>query len=50
MMHTGKSAGMQIMDECIQALLQEGKITVQSAQKYANDPKFFEKFLKKEKK
>jgi twitching motility protein PilT len=44
MMQTGKSVGMQIMDECILSLLQEGKITAQSAQKYANDPKFFEKF------
>ncbi len=49
MMQTGKSAGMQIMDECIQALLQDSKITAQSAQKYANNPKFFEKFVTKEK-
>ncbi len=49
MMQTGKSAGMQIMDECIQALLQEGKITARSAQKFANNPKFFEKFVTKEK-
>lgn len=48
MMQTGKSVGMQIMDECILSLLQEGKITVQSAQKYANDPKLFEKFVKDE--
>ena len=46
MMQTGKGAGMQIMDECILSLLQEGKITPQSAQKYANDPKFFDKFVK----
>jgi len=46
MMQTGKSAGMQIMDECILSLLQEGKINVQSAQKYANNPKFFDKFAK----
>ena len=46
MMQTGKSAGMQIMDECILALLQEGKITAQSAQKNANDPKLFDKFVK----
>jgi len=46
MMQTGKSAGMQIMDECILSLLQEGKINVQSAQKYANNPKFFDKFVK----
>jgi twitching motility protein PilT len=46
MMQTGKSVGMQIMDECILSLLQEGKITAQSAQKYANDPKLFEKFVK----
>jgi twitching motility protein PilT len=50
MMQTGKSVGMQIMDECILALLQEGKITAQSAQKYANDPKLFEKFVKEDKK
>jgi len=48
MMQTGKSVGMQIMDECILSLLQEGKITAQSAQKYANDPKLFEKFVKDE--
>ncbi len=46
MMQTGKGAGMQIMDECILSLLQEGKITAQSAQKYANDPKIFDKFVK----
>jgi twitching motility protein PilT len=46
MMQTGKSAGMQIMDECILSLLQEEKITAQAAQNYANDPKFFEKFVK----
>jgi twitching motility protein PilT len=47
MMQTGKGAGMQIMDECILSLLQEGKITAQSAQKYANDPKIFDNFVKK---
>jgi twitching motility protein PilT len=47
MMQTGKSVGMQIMDECILSLLQEGKITAQSVQKYANDPKIFDKFVKK---
>jgi twitching motility protein PilT len=47
MMQTGKSVGMQIMDECIISLLQEGKITAQSAQKYANDPKIFDNFVKK---
>jgi Tfp pilus assembly pilus retraction ATPase PilT len=47
MMQTGKSVGMQIMDECILSLLQEGKITAQSAQKYANDPKIFDNFVKK---
>ena len=46
MMQTGKGAGMQIMDECILSLLQEGKISPQSAQKYANDPKIFDKFVK----
>ena len=46
MMQTGKSAGMQIMDECILSLHQEGKITAQAAQKYANDPKIFDKFVK----
>ena len=48
MMQTGKNVGMQIIDECILSLLQEGKITAQSAQKYANDPKLFEKFVKDE--
>ncbi len=47
MMQTGKSVGMQIMDECILSLLQDGKITAQSAQEYANDPKIFDKFVKK---
>ena len=47
MMQTGKSVGMQIMDECILSLLQDGKITAQSAQKYANDPKIFDNFVKK---
>jgi twitching motility protein PilT len=46
MMQTGKNVGMQIMDECILSLLQEGKINAQSAQKYANDPKIFDKFVK----
>ncbi len=50
MMQTGKGVGMQIMDECILSLLQEGKITAQSARKHANDPKLFEKFVKEEKK
>jgi Tfp pilus assembly pilus retraction ATPase PilT len=48
MMQTGKSVGMQIMDECILSLLQEGKISAQAAQKNANNPKFFEKFVKDE--
>jgi twitching motility protein PilT len=48
MMQTGKSVGMQIMDECILSLLQEGKISAQAAQKNANDPKIFEKFVKDE--
>ena len=47
MMQTGKGVGMQIMDECISSLLQEGKITAQSAQKYANNPKIFDNFAKK---
>ena len=47
MMQTGKGVGMQIMDECIISLLQEGKITAQSAQKYANNPKIFDNFVKK---
>ena len=46
MMQTGKNVGMQIMDECILSLLQEDKISAQSAQKYANDPKIFDKFVK----
>jgi Tfp pilus assembly pilus retraction ATPase PilT len=46
MMQTGKSAGMQIMDECILSLLQEEKITAQAAQQYGNDPKRFEKLVK----
>jgi twitching motility protein PilT len=45
MMQTGKSVGMQIMDESILALLQEEKITAQSAMDYANDPKRFTQFV-----
>ena len=41
MMQTGKSAGMQIMDESILALLQEGKITAESAQKICERPETF---------
>lgn len=46
MMQTGKGAGMQIMDESILALLQEEKITAQSAMDYANEPKRFTQFVK----
>lgn len=46
MMQTGKSAGMQIMDESILALLQKEKITLQSAMDYANEPKRFAQFVK----
>ena len=46
MMQTGKSVGMQIMDESILALLQEEKITAQSAMDYANEPKRFTQFVK----
>jgi twitching motility protein PilT len=48
MMQTGKNVGMQIMDECILSLVQEGKISAQAAHKNANDPKLFEKLVKDE--
>jgi len=50
MMQTGKSAGMQIMDESILALLQAEKITAQSAMDFANESKRFKQFVEKEKK
>lgn len=49
MMQTGKSAGMQIMDESILTLLQAEKITAQSAMAFANEPKRFKQFVEKEK-
>ncbi len=48
MMQTGKSAGMQIMDESILALLKEGRITARSAHANANNPKMFAQFVQKE--
>ena len=48
MMQTGKSAGMQQMDDAIEALLNEGRISAQSACDYANDPKRFKPVLTRE--
>lgn len=48
MMQTGKGVGMQLMDDSIDALLKEGKISPQSAYDYANDPRRFKSALGKE--
>ena len=47
MMQMGKSSGMQIMDESILSLLQEGKITPQEAYQNANNKNRFQAFLQK---
>jgi twitching motility protein PilT len=47
-MQTGKSAGMQIMDESIMALLQEGKISAIEAYANAAKPEKFKAFVEKE--
>ena len=47
-MQTGKSAGMQIMDDSIMALLQEGKISASEAYANAAKPEKFKTFVEKE--
>ncbi len=44
MMQTGKGAGMQIMDESILALIEQGQIKARDGLAYANNPKLFEKY------
>lgn len=49
-MQTGKNVGMQIMDESIRTLLQEGKITPQAALENATNPGLIKAALEGEKK
>jgi len=49
MMQTGKGVGMQIMDDSIFALLQDGKINAQEAYTNANNKNRFKTFVEKEK-
>jgi len=49
-MQTGKNVGMQIMDESIRTLLQEGKITPQAALENASNPGLIKAALEGEKK
>ncbi len=49
MMQMGKSAGMQIMDESIMSLLQEGIISPKEAYLSADNKKVFKPFMEKEK-
>jgi len=49
-MQTGKNVGMQIMDESIRTLLQEGKITPQAALENASNPSLIKAALEGEKK
>ena len=48
MMQTGRGVGMQLMDDSIDALLKEGKISAQAAYDYANDPRRFKSAMGKE--
>lgn len=49
-MQTGKNVGMQIMDESIRTLLQEGKITPQAALENATNPSLIKTAIEGEKK
>ena len=49
-MQTGKSAGMQLMDEAIMELLQQGKISAAEAYANAAKPEKFKTHVEKEKK
>jgi twitching motility protein PilT len=48
MMQTGKSVGMQVMDDSIFSLLQEGKISEEEAYINANNKNRFKTFMQKE--
>ena len=48
MMQTGKGAGMQIMDDAIMSLLQEGKISASEAYANAAKPEKFKLLVEKE--
>jgi len=48
MMQTGKAVGMQVMDDSIQTLYEDGRISVAEAYKNANNPARFKPFLDKE--
>jgi twitching motility protein PilT len=50
MMQTAKSAGTQIMDESIMALLDSGKISAADAQAHSDDPRKFQRHVDKESK
>ena len=45
-MQTGRSVGMQRMDDSLMELLQAGRITAEAAMRYAQDPKVFEARLR----
>ncbi len=48
MMQTGRGVGMQLMDDSIEVLLKEEKISAQAAYDYANDPRRFKSAMEKE--
>jgi len=48
MMQTARAAGMQSMDDAVQGLLREQRITARTAHDYANDPKKFKTQMEKE--
>ena len=50
MMQTGKAVGMKIMDDSIQELYQEDKISAAEAYNFANNPARFKPFIDKEQK
>lgn len=49
-MQTGKNVGMQLMDDAIMAMVQEGKISAQNACRYALNPARFKPMAEKESK
>ena len=50
MMQTGKAVGMKIMDDSIQELYQENRISAAEAYNFANNPARFKPFVDKEQK
>ncbi|MDY6904143.1 MAG: PilT/PilU family type 4a pilus ATPase [Thermodesulfobacteriota bacterium] len=50
MMQTGKTSGMQIMDESMLALVEAGRVSAADAVLYAANPNLFKTHLEKEKK